>query len=37
MGHYKYTCLPFGVASAPAIFQRTIDTILHIQGLTHIQ
>ena len=30
-GLYQYTCLPFGIASAPTIFQRTMDTIL--QGL----
>ena len=30
-GLYQYTRLPFGVASAPSIFQKTMDTIL--QGM----
>ena len=33
-GLYQFTRLPFGVASAPAIFQRTMDTIL--QGLPRV-
>ena len=32
-GLYRYTRLPFGVSAAPAIFQRTMDTIL--QGVPH--
>ena len=31
LGLYQYTRLPFGVASAPAMFQRAIDMIL--QGI----
>ena len=34
-GLFRYTHLPFGIVSAPAIFQRTMETIL--QGLTNVQ
>ena len=27
-GIFRYTCLPFGVSSAPTLFQRTMDSIL---------
>ena len=28
-GLFRYNRLPFGVSSAPAIFQRTIETLMH--------
>ena len=33
-GLYRYNRLPFGVLSAPAIFQRTVKNLL--QGLSHV-
>ena len=33
-GLYQFNRLPFGVASAPALFQRTMDTIL--RGIPHV-
>lgn len=33
-GLFEYTRMPFGVASAPCIFQRTMDNLL--QGIDHV-
>ena len=33
-GLFEYTRMPFGITSAPAIFQRTMDNLL--QGLDHV-
>ena len=33
-GLFEYTRMPFGITSAPAIFQRTMDNLL--QGLKHV-
>ena len=30
LGLYQYTCFPFGIAAAPAIFQQTMETVTGI-------
>lgn len=32
-GHYQWTCLPFGLKTAPAIFQRILSSILRKNNL----
>lgn len=34
-GHFQWTCLPFGLKTAPAIFQRILSNILRKYKLTH--
>lgn len=33
-GHFQWTCLPFGLKTSPAIFQRILSNILRKHGLT---
>ncbi|KAA5650412.1 RNA-directed DNA polymerase, partial [Pseudomonas aeruginosa] len=33
-GHYQWTCLPFGLKTSPAIFQRILHNILRKYKLT---
>ena len=32
-GHWQWTCLPFGLKSSPAIFQRVLSSVLRKNGL----
>ncbi|KPJ11799.1 Retrotransposable element Tf2 155 kDa protein type 1 [Papilio machaon] len=34
-GHYQWTCLPFGLKTAPAIFQRILSNIIRKHGLSN--
>lgn len=34
-GHYQWTCLPFGLKTSPAIFQRILSNIIRKYKLTH--
>ena len=33
-GLFKYNCLPFGVTTAPSVFQRVMENLL--QGLQYV-
>lgn len=33
-GHYQWSCLPFGLKTSPAIFQRILGNIMRKNGLT---
>ena len=33
-GHFQWTCLPFGLKTAPAIFQRILSNIIRKHGLS---
>ncbi len=35
LGHWQWTCLPFGLRNAPAIFQRILSGILRRHNLQH--
>lgn len=34
-GHFQWTCLPFGLKTSPAIFQRILSNIIRKHKLTH--
>ncbi len=34
-GHYQWTCLPFGLKTAPAIFQRVLSSVLRKYDLSN--
>ena len=33
-GHYQWRCLPFGLKTSPAIFQRTLANLIRRNGLS---
>jgi hypothetical protein len=35
LGLFRYTCLPFGVTTAPAIFQRVVNDMVGMNNLYH--